>query len=80
MSDAVEQSDVEEITHMAETITERAEQIRSKAFTLRNIAKPEPEAGKITESGDFASDIKRRLSHIQSTLDEANESLGLFAG
>lgn len=79
MTDKVEQSDVEEITHMTEVITERAEQIRTKAFTLRDIAQPEPES-KTGAGGDFASDIKRRLDRIQGTLDEANKSLGLFAG
>ena len=81
MSDQVEQSDVEEITHMTEVITERAEQIRTKAFSLRNITKPEDAKGEVAAvRGDFASDIKCRLSRIQDILDDALESLGRFAG
>lgn len=80
MPETVVQSDVAEITHMIEVIDERADTIRTKAFLLRNIAKPEPESGKIAQTGDFASETKRRLACIQSTLDEANESLGRFAG
>ena len=82
MSDTVEQSDVEEITNMVEIITERADQIKTKAFTLRQIQKPEPEgkSAKIAEAGDFASDIKSRLTRIQKLLNEADESLARFAG
>lgn len=80
MSDQVEQSDVEEITHIVEVITERANLIQTKAFTLRQISKPEDEVGKEVATGDFASDIKRRLTHLQNILDDAVESLGLFAG
>ena len=76
----VEQSDVEEITHMIEVITEKAEQIRIKAFSLRDLAKPDEIAGKIVPSGDFASETKRRLGCIQHTLNEVAESLGRFAG
>lgn len=81
MSDlkGVEQSDVEEITHMTDVITERAEEIRTKAFTLRNIAKPDDES-KTAVTEDFASDIKRRLNCIEKILVETAESLGLFAG
>ncbi len=39
MSDTVEESDVEEITHIIEVITERADQIKIKVFTLRNIVR-----------------------------------------
>jgi DNA-binding ferritin-like protein len=80
MSNKVEQSDVEEITHMIEAIAERANQIKGKAFTLRQIQKPDDAPEKTPEGGDFASDIKRRLGRIQNILDDANESLGRFAG
>lgn len=80
MSDKVEQSDVEEIMHMTESITERAGQIRTKAFSLRDLTKPEAEAAKVDPAGDFASEFKRQLNHIQNTLDEAAESLARFAG
>jgi len=81
MSDTtVEKSDVEEIRQRADLIGEKAALIRDKAFSLRNIAKPEPEPGKVTEVGDFASEIKNRLGTIQSILNEASESLGRFAG
>ncbi len=80
MSDTVEKSDVEEIRQRADLISEKAALIRDKAFSLRNIAKPEPESGKLTETNDFASEIKNRLDTIQSTLNEASESLGRFVG
>ncbi len=80
MSDQVEQSDVEEITHMIEVITERADQVKTKAFTLRQNQKPEDALKTASDGGDFASDIKRRLSRIQDILDDAIESLCRFAG
>lgn len=76
----VEGPDVDQITHMIEVITERADQVRTKAFSLRNIAKPEVESKEEKRTGDFASEIKRRLNRIQDILDEAAESLSLFAG
>ena len=76
----VEQSDVEEITHMTEVITERADQIKTKAFTLHQIQKPEGAPKTTPDGGDFASDIKRRLSRIQDILHDAVESLDRFAG
>lgn len=79
MAEKVEQSDVEEIIHMTEVITERAERIRTKAFTLRQVQRP-GDASKTEVTGDFASDIKRRLNCIEKILVEAVESLGLFAG
>lgn len=81
MSDTqVEQSDVEEITHMVEVIHERADTIRAKAFTLRQVQKPDDASEKEVQTGDFASDIKRRLDRIQGILIETAESLGRFAG
>lgn len=80
MSDKVEQSDVEEITHMTEVITEKADQIKTKAFTLRQVQKPDDSSKKEPQTGDFASDIKCRLNHIQGILNETTESLSRFAG
>ena len=76
----VEQSDVEEIYGKADSIAEIAGRIRNKAFSLRNLAKPEVEDKKERAVGDFAAEIKGRLDGIQSVLNEAVESLGRFAG
>ena len=65
---------------MVEVITNRADQIKIKAFTLRQIQKPDDEGEKVAQTGDFASGIKRRLDRIQNILDDAIESLGRFAG
>ena len=80
--ETVEQSDVEEINNKADIIAEIADRIRSKAFSLRDLAKPEPEgkSGEARPAGDFASEIKNRLDRIRHILDEAAESLGRFAG
>lgn len=60
MSDQVEQSDVDEINCKTDLIAEVADRIRIKAFSLRNLAKPEPEGkmGKVESTEDFASAIK----------------------